>query len=435
MNPDISGYWHGVLDTGSAKVKLVFRLDPETQGGVAVLRTTVQGDVSRPLRRQGERIAFDATGFDIALDFALDSSGVRLEGVCRHADADYPVAFERGLPPPPVRAPRPQTPAPPFPYETRTVEFEAADASRLAGTLTLPAGQPPHACVVLSSWFGQCDRDQTTAGHRPFAIWADALTRRGLATLRYDKRGVGESSGAFDQTTTADSAADLARAVAFLRNLPEIDPARIGLMGHSEGGHISADVAANDHAVAFCVMLTPSGVTEEVMFETELFRAAIAVGATPIRPERRIRLAHALAEAERAATAEEAVALTRAVLEDIARERGFPPEHIEWRAAFAASPWRRHWRRYDHTAGLRSLTCPVLIVFAGQDLQTPPAYHAPSVRAALARQPRAAIVELPGLNHLLQTAKTGAHSEYVDIEETLAPEAIRTVCDWVCRTA
>jgi pimeloyl-ACP methyl ester carboxylesterase len=105
------------------------------------------------------------------------------------------------------------------------------------------------------------------------------------------------------------------------------------------------------------------------------------------------------------------------------------------RAALAASPWRHYWWNYDHTRSLKSLACPVLAVFAGRDLQTPPSWHAPNVRAALAGNPRARIVELAGLNHFLQPAITGAPSEYADINQTLAPEALETVCDWVVAAA
>jgi len=100
---------------------------------------------------------------------------------------------------------------PPFPYKVQAVTFASADGSRLVGSLTRPADQPLRGAMVLSTWFGRTDRDQRTFGHRPFAIWADALTRLEFMTLRYDKRGAGESGGDFERATTADFAADLAR--------------------------------------------------------------------------------------------------------------------------------------------------------------------------------------------------------------------------------
>jgi hypothetical protein len=434
MNPDISGDWTGVLDTGTVKVTLNFKLEPNDNGGVARFSTRTYGELVLALVRHRARWRFDAAVVDIALELRTD--GERLIGDCRHAGVSYPMRFERGPPQAQPRPPRPQTPQPPLPYETETVSFSGTDGSRLVGTLTRPRDQPPRAAVVLSTWFGRVDRDQRVLGHRPFAIWADAMTRRGLATLRYDKRGAGDSAGDFNIATTGDFAADLAEAVTFLKRQPGIDPRRVGLFGHSEGGHISADVAAADPAITFCVLLTPSGVPEEDMFDTELFRGALAVGGTPLHPEQTIALAHELAAAGRdALTPEEGVARTRAILEHEAAAGRFAADRIEPRARMAAAPWRRFWWNYEHTKSLRALTCPTLAVFAGRDLQTPPHHHVPNVRKALAANPRASLVELPDLNHFLQTARTGAVSEYGDIEETLAPEVMETVCDWISKVA
>lgn len=419
MTSDLSGDWHGVLDTGAVKVKLGFRLGGDT----AWLNTRTAGVLALPLEREGGRIAFRTAPFDV--DLTLRPVGDRLEGTCFHNSVDFPVTFTRGVAPPAVRAARPQTPAPPLPYEVEAVVFTGADGAKLSGTLTRPPGPGPHRAIVLSSWFGQTDRDQMVAGHQPFALWADQLTRRGFATLRHDKRGVGASEGRFDTATTGDFAADLAAAIAFLRARSDIG--LIGLLGHSEGGHISADVAAADPAIAFCVMMTPTGVPDEDILATEMFAAAGMVGGVPRDFDRTVRFVRALAEASKAPTAAETLALAR----DILAAESYPPERLEIRAAIAASPWRRYWATYDHTASLRRLACPTLVVFAGEDLQTPPRAHAAAIEAAVAHNPRARIVTLPGLNHFLQPAITGAPSEYAEIETSVAPEVIATVCDWI----
>ncbi len=220
--------------------------------------------------------------------------------------------------------------------------------------------------------------------------------------------------------------------MALLRRTPEVDPDRIALFGHSEGGHISADLAATDPRIAACVMLTPSGAPEQEIFATDLFRLARAVGGRPLWPEQSLRLAFDLSEAGRtAATGPEAVARTRAILAREAEAGRFPAAQVERRAALAGSPWQRHWWTYDHTQSLARLVCPTLAMFAGRDLQTPPEHHAPRVRAALAGKPGACILELSGLNHFLQPAITGAHSEYAAIPQTVAPEAIGAVCGWL----
>lgn len=429
MNSDIQGPWHGWFDSGVARTQLSFHIE-----GDAVRLHTSAGELTLPVARRRRRLHFAAPAFDLALVLRPDIDGARLIGTCRHARAAFPIRFERGERASEPRRPRPQTPSPPFPYEAEEIAFTGADGTRRAGTLTRPQGSPG-GTVILSSWYGRVDRDETVAGHKPMAIWADALTRLGLITLRFDKRGAGVSEGDFDRATTGDHAADLARAVAWLRSRPGIDAERIGLMGHSEGAHISADVAAADRRIAFCVAMTPTGAPEEESFETELFRASILVGGRPLQAAHTIRALRAVARIGREAASEaDAIVKLHVVLaEEVARGR-FQPERVASYARMAAHPWRRYWWNHDHTAGLRALNCPVLVVMASEDLQTPPRAHAPNIRAALSGKFEAEVVELPGLNHFLQTARTGVQSEYAQIDETLAPAVIETVCAWIDRT-
>lgn len=433
MEQHLSGPWHGELDTGFIKVRLTFRLDIE--GRFAHLRTREFGEIELPLATSPGRIVFAASKVDIALDLAHEPALDGLVGVCRHGPARFPVRILRHAPERTSRGARTQTPQPPFPYDVEEIGFDGADGTRRAGTLTRPAGKARGA-VVLSNWYGRTARDQTTAGHKPFAVWADELTRRGFTTLRFDKRGAGASGGDFASATTADLAEDLALAVAWLRDQPGVDAARIGLMGHSEGGHLSVEVAAADLAISFCVMMTPTGARDDETLPTDLFAAVRAVGGEPIRSDEVVALDQRLIAAEcLGGDLEETMARTRAMLETAVNDGLFLADRVDARTALVASPWRRHWLGYNHTAALSRLTCPVLVVFAERDLQTPPATHGPRIRAALAQNTRATAVELPGLNHFLQTAITGAPSEYGAIAETLAPAAIATVCVWIETTA
>ena len=429
MEQHLSGPWQGELDTGFVKVRLAFRLD--LQGRFAHLRTREFGEMALPLAASRGRIGFAASKVDIALDLAHDPALGGLAGTCSHGPARFPVRFQRPGPERTPRGARVQTPQPPFAYDLEEIGFDGADGTRRAGTLTRPSG-PPRGAVILSNWYGRTGRDQTTAGHKPFAVWADELTRRGFATLRFDKRGAGASGGDFVSATTADLVRDLALAVAWLRGQAGIADARIGLMGHSEGGHLSAEVAAADLAIAFCVMMTPTGARDDETLPTDLFAAARAVGGEPVRSDEVVALAQRLIAAECAGgELNETMAQTRAILEAAVNEGLFLADRVVARTALVASPWRRHWLGYNHTAALSRLTCPVLVIFAERDLQTPPSTHGPRIRAALAHNTHATAVELPGLNHFLQTAVTGAPSEYGAISETLAPAAIATVCDWI----
>jgi pimeloyl-ACP methyl ester carboxylesterase len=430
MTEDFSGPWHGTLDTGVARSKLNLRLEADQ----AWLTTRERGDVAFPLTCSGRNLRFEAREFDLA--FELEAAPDRLEGRCLHLGVGYPVSLARGVAQPEPRSPRPQTPSSTPPYPTEEIQFQARDGVTLAGSLTLPEGPGPHPAVILSTWFGRVDRDQSVAGHKPFAIWADALTRSGLATLRFDKRGAGASQGDFNQATTTQLAEDLTRAIEVVRARPDIDPDRVGLMGHSEGGHASADAAVLDGRVRFCVMLTPTGLNGEEIYVTELFRSAVAVGGSPMAPEREAALTLAVAAAVRTApSGRDAFAQARSLFAEAADQGALPAAHVDRRAMVAASPWRRHSLRYDHLAGLRGMTCPILVIFAGHDLQVPSAQHAPPILDLLSGRPEAQVLILPGLNHLLQPAITGAPSEYGDIAQTLAPEAISAVCDWIATVA
>lgn len=418
MTSDISGDWHGVLDTGAAKVTLGFRFEGDT-----VWMNRRSGAVDPlPLRRDGDGVAFELVPVDLAFD--LRPVGDRLQGTCFHNAVDFPVSLARGVAPPPARAARPQTLAPPVPYEAEAVTFTGADGSRRSGTLTRPPRPAPHRVIVLSSWFGEVDRDQTVAGHRPMALWADQLTRLGFATLRYDKRGVGQSEGRFDTASTGDFAADLGAAIAFLRTRSDLGA--VGLLGHSEGAHISADIAAADPHIAFCVMMTPTARPDEDILETEMFNAARIVGGVPRDFDRTVAFVRALSEASKAPSAEETLVRAREIL----AAADYPPDRLELRAAIAATPWQRYWAAHDHTAGLRGLTCPALVVLAEKDLQTPPRAHGAVLSAA---NSAATMVTLPGLNHLLQPAVTGVPSEYREIETSLDPSVIDLVCGWIVR--
>jgi len=423
------GPWHGELDTGIIRMRLAFRLDRGAQ--VVHLQTRAFGELTLPVRHEQGRIAFAAPQAEIALELTQDATGARLTGFCRHLAARYPISFQPDAPAPPPRGLRPQTPQGPFPYTSEEIVFGGADGTPRAGTLSRPHG-PPRGAVILNSWYGQTDRDQTTAGHKPLAIWADELTRRGFATLRFDKRGAGASGGVFLETTTADLVQDLACAVAWLRRQPDIDPLRIGVMGHSEGGHVATDVAAEDPDIAFCVAMTPTGARDGETMPTDLFLAVRAVGGEPVREMEVVDMYLRLFAIERAgAGLDETMVRVRRVLEAAVDDGLYMAEKVEARTALVAWPWRRHWLAYDPTAAMARLTCPTLVVFAERDLQTPPSSHAPRIRARLAGHPQATVLELKGLNHFLQTAITGAPSEYGAIAETLAPSAIAAVCNWI----
>ncbi|MEC9372536.1 MAG: alpha/beta fold hydrolase, partial [Planctomycetota bacterium] len=220
----------------------------------------------------------------------LDDQRNKVEGTIAQAGAEFPFTMERMAPGEKTGPARPQMPEPPFPYETRDVTFENIEAGvTLAGTLSIPEGEGPHPAVIFITGSGPQDRDETLLGHKPFLVIADHLARNGVASLRYDDRGFGESSGDFATATTLSFVADARAALAYLETVPEIDPDRRGIIGHSEGGLAAPFVARNNDDVDFIVLLAGTALPG---FDIVLTQSALIQRASGV-PEETVELAAA----------------------------------------------------------------------------------------------------------------------------------------------
>jgi pimeloyl-ACP methyl ester carboxylesterase len=290
-------------------------------------------------------------------------------------------------------------------------------------------------------------------GHRPFLVIADYLTRRGIAVLRVDDRGIGGSTGDVAHATTADFAGDTLAGVAYLKTRKEIDPKRIGLIGHSEGGVIAPMCAARSKDVAFIVMLAGTGLPGEEILYRQGALILKAMGADPemIAQQRRAqeRLFAVLKREKDDKVAEKEMRKIYAELlvhpgPDPAKaaagaktEPEKPAESLpagqEASLQALLTPWFRYFLTYDPRPALKQVKCPVLAINGAKDLQVPPKEDLREIAAALKAggNRHYTVRELPGLNHLFQTARTGAPAEYGQIEETFSPTALRVVGDWI----
>lgn len=335
--------------------------------------------------------------------------------------------------------PRPQTPKPPFPYAVEEVRIKNPKATdvELAGTLTLPEGPGPHPGVVLISGSGLQDRDETLFGHKPFWVLADHLSRRGVAVLRYDDRGFAESTGDPSSATMIDFAGDAWAALDWLAEHERVDGERVGLLGHSEGGAIAPLVAAeHPKAVDFVVMLAGPGVsgTQIIVHQLGLLLAAAGVDEAEIAKQQAQARALHQAVLDHPDDPEKA----RAALEAVVREQlpDIPDAEVEKRVATLTQPWMRHFLSWDPAPVLTRVQAPVLALNGELDLQVDPEQNLPAIEAALskAKNPAVDLVRLPGLNHLLQPAETGAVDEYGQIETTMDPAALERISAWIRAT-
>jgi len=241
QNTDIDGNWTGTLEFSGIKLRLTFKVSKTADGYWVKFDSPDQGatdlDVDT-VTREGDLVKFDAKKFGFAYEGKLNEKGDELTGTFKQGAAALPLVLKRVAEVPKVS--RPQDPQKPYPYDEVEVSYtNEKDNVKLAGTLTLPRTPGKHPAVILITGSGAQDRNETIAGHRPFLVLADHLTRQGIAVLRVDDRGIGGSDPGSVTATSENFAEDVLAGVRFLKGRKEINPKQIGLAGHSEGGGIS----------------------------------------------------------------------------------------------------------------------------------------------------------------------------------------------------
>ena len=439
---DLEGHWEGeiVLPSGALQVMIDFAAGVD--GWTGTIDIPVQAAQDLPLidiSVDGPRARFTIAGVPGNPTFAGlfrdgELAGSFTQGAAR---LDFRLAREAVLVPP-----RPQDPQPPYPYSAHEVSYSNGELT-LAGTLTVPPGSGPFPAAVLLSGSGAQNRNGELFNHRPFQLWADVLTRRGIAVLRSDDRGVGGSGGDVQSATSADFADDALAAVDLLRARADIAADRIGLIGHSEGGLVGPLAASRAKSVAFVVMLAGPGVPGAEILPLQAERMALAAGGAP---ETVLQQGKLLREIVAQLLSEKDEEKLRTALADLARRQlelggeaarqalGDDPEAaIDSQIEALCTPWFRFFLAYDPRPALTALEVPVLAVNGSLDLQVVAEQNLPAIRAALdaAGNEDATVVELEGLNHLFQQAVTGTLVEYGQLEQTLAPEVLELVGDWL----
>lgn len=441
--------WEGTLKLpNDIRLRLLFHLTTQDDGGYrATMDSPDQGangiKVDEAVKKDGS-LKFTLKAIQGEFTGKLNPDGTEAAGEWKQLGVNYPLTLKKVEKATEVR--RPQNPKPPFPYRTEEIAYgnTAAKGVKLAGTLSTPKGPGPFPAVLLITGSGPQDRNESLLGHSPFLVLADALTRRGIAVLRVDDRGVGKSTGDFATATSDDFAGDALAGVAYLKSRSEIDPKAIGLVGHSEGGLIAPMVATRSPDVAFIVLMAGTGLTGAEILEMQAGLISKAMGATEetaARQSEAIRKLAAIVVAEPDAE-KSREAMKQAIEKMIAALPESERKAMEGGSADSqlkqfSSPWFRYFLGYDPRPTLRKVRCPVLAINGEKDLQVPPRENLAEIEKALKTGGNTAyeIHELPGLNHLFQESKTGAPSEYGSIEETINPAALKLMADWILKTS
>ena len=442
-SPDIAGIWQGKLSFSGVSLRIIFHFEKKGSGYRATMDSPDQSakaiPCGDPFFNQGA-LTVPIPAVKGEYKGHLSDDGNSITGTWAQGMTKIPLNLAKVEKAVELR--RPQTPKPPFPYRSEDVTINNPKATvTLAGTLTVPPGKGPFPAVVLITGSGPQDRDESLMGHRPFAVLADFLTRRGIAVLRYDDRGVGKSTGKFGESTTFDFADDAQAAAEFLTHRQEVDPERIGLMGHSEGGLIAPIVAARDPHIGFIVMMAGPGLPGDEVITKQSAAISSANGANLDDLAKNADIsARIMKWIKSDASAEEVRAKTKddfkLAWSNIPQEskNAFPTVEAlqDSQLKVLLSPWFRAFLRYDPRPTLAKVHVPVLVLNGSKDLQVDAALNVPAVTKALQKGGNKAVTVkvLPGLNHLFQLATTGSPSEYSTIETTLDPSFLKVVGDW-----
>ncbi|MGY4100411.1 alpha/beta hydrolase family protein [Nocardia sp. R16R-3T] len=424
--PSVTGDWHGSIEVPGEPLAVGVSFADNGSATIDIPLQGVTGAQLKDVSAEPDRVAFAIPNIpgDPVFEGTFDKGANRIIGEFRQAGKSLPLTLEPGKIEPPAR---PQEPKPPYPYHSEDVTYRDGDIT-IAGTLTRPEGNGPVPAILLISGSGAQDRDEELMGHKPFLLLADTFTRAGYAVLRTDDRGVGGTSGKLDDATYHDLADDAAAGVRFLRARPDIDPARVGLFGHSEGGYLAPLVASRPGSgVAFAVLMAgPSVPGWEVLIEQN--RALLsAAGAPRSRIDDQVAYVTDWTNLVRSGDLAAAKDLANRHNESLPPDQRAAVETLDaYNTIYMAS-----LVTYDPAPALSVLRIPVLAFFGTKDMQVLATQNEQPMRERLAADPDATVHVFAGLNHLMQPADSGLPSEYNTIETTIAPDVLTYTTTWL----
>ena len=443
---DISGIWTGKLSLpNSLELTIVFNLSKDDSGkytstldspdqgamGIPTESTIIDGDsilIKIPVVQgfYSGKIFYD----EMKIDGKWTQGGMNLDLTVKKVEK-----LEGRN--------RPQEPKEPFPYNSEEVLFEnEVDGVVLAGTLTFPKEGNNFPAVVMISGSGGQDRNEELLGHKPFLVISDYLTQNGIAVLRFDDRGIAQSTGNHDTATSEDFARDVLAAVNFLKTRNEICKTKIGLIGHSEGGMIAPLATVQTSDVAFIIMMAGLGIPGDSILYLQGELIQRAEGTSEEEIQKSVKTQREIFSIVKNNSDDEKLDKElrdkfykeySEMTEEEKSKLGDPEVYLNMQIKTITSPWFKYFLRFNPATILEKVKCAVLAINGEKDLQVPPKENLSAIETALKKggNKNFEVKMLPGLNHLFQTSTTGAISEYGKIEETISPLALQTMLDWI----
>jgi pimeloyl-ACP methyl ester carboxylesterase len=438
----LEGHWKGQLDVMGNVMKIVFHFEQDEEGNWSGnWDSPDQAAFGLPfdsLSIEGPKLYWTVTAMMLEFEGTMSDDGKELKGSLLQAGYAFPLTMERTE----NTLLRPQEPKPPFEYKVKEVSFtNTIDSVTLAGTLTYSKTARKYPAAILISGSGAQNRDEELLGHKPFLLLADNLTRAGIVVLRYDDRGFGESGGDL-LGTTSDFARDTEAAIEYLKGLKQIDPERIYLIGHSEGGLIATMLAATNDDVRSVILLAGPAQRGDALLKEQSMSIALASGldsaAAKRNQARQDLLFNALRienETERKAALDAALDSSLALMSP-QELMGIPEDWKESQIRELDYPWIRYFIQCDPMDYLPNMNATCLALFGELDLQVPAVPNADMMKTVFDERSansdwKGKIVVYPGKNHLFQNAQTGLITEYYQIEETMDPDVIMEIIRWI----
>lgn len=441
----VIGIWQGKLKVPGGELRIVFKISQNEDGTLkAAMDSPDQGASDIPVSDvsfQNDSLRIESSLVRGVFEGQFQADNQIIKGVWKQSSMTFPLDIHRIDAAPTLQ--RPQEPKAPYPYLEEEVTIPNKSAGiELAGTFTKPNFGGPFSAVILITGSGPQDRDEAILGHRPFFVLADYLARKGISVLRMDDRGIGKSKGDFSKATSKDFATDVLAGIDYLKTRKEVNPKKIGLIGHSEGGMIAPMVAAQSKDVAFIILMAGTGLTgEEILYlQGALIAKANGASDSAVAKNRagqeKIFMALKQENDDSVAVAKLSKIMKNSYEQLSAEEKkalGDADAFINAQIKQVLSPWFRFFLTYDPIPALQNVKCPVLAINGELDLQVPPKENLAAIEKALkgGGNKKYTIKEFLKLNHLFQTAVTGSPSEYGNIEETMSPDVLKFIADWI----
>jgi dienelactone hydrolase len=428
--PGLDGLWKGPLPVPGGELEVVFRVVALTGGSFFATLDVPQQKINRmavSVEVRGDTIVFVAPEAGSQFRGLVSGDGKQLTGTWQQPG--YQVALTLGYTSAPVSTAKNARLTPPYREEEIVVPNAPADLT-LGGMLTIPAGPGPFPAVVLVSDMGAQDRDASVGDYRPMGVLADFLTRRGIAVLRFDDRGVGKSGGSYNAVTAASLVTDLQAALRVLRSRPEIDSAKVGAVGHGEGGNLALLAASQAQPPAFVVTMAASGLSGRDLVLRQQATLHRSMGASTTQMQLGVMRRQAILDVIRQTPDnEKAKRLVAIMLRET--NSSIDMETAKVSASLLTTDQYRYFLDFNPAEKLTSVKCPVLLLTGTADSYIDADTNLAALQKGLKDNRNVNIRKLVGVNHMFQADP----SQWVVVngqqQPTFSPQAQEAIRQWI----